>query len=618
MNEEIIQVAFTLFGVCVLVVLGIASLLVVLPLGAGRAVNEPMAHTQPGEAPARGNLLTRASITFAGSFVWEPEADANQGVSPLLASLAPMRIPVKWILLMLADGIDAETLEQLKRLPGGQTILSLQDEAMSDPAKFAQLEKIWIDHFRRVKKEVDGYCELMGYEVAHVTFSVAHWCHTEGMQRVYHDLLRRVFTDLPESAFHYTGEANSAARCLIEEDLKLPNSKLSKIAGDRRTFLFFDPGGSSLGSSLILLHRDGNQMRNENEPAAMLEIRESGCFGGSEVWEWAIVEKITENMFPRPTNDQLTKFMQNFRAQKGRIANPYDDNIDFSDVNGAAYSVSDSESGECYNLAFEKITTLIQAEIATTITALGGPEKFIVIFSGGGCLGVHIINLLVECAKATGVDALIHGTKGLGKSNPNRIGMVARGNAYAMKHAISLGQFLGRGATFGIQTGDGAGKKCELIMPLAGLGAAEGANMRFDVERSQLDKADEATMPMWLVCDAFFGDVPDQGRQMAYTTCYDVCRLRGVSRAGAYVYKIRIERAEQEGMDAIEKASIVITCRFTPAGRRPRKNPHVDLEPEVIPIHYHIGSGCALVDVRKLEAEAAAAGQADVQMADVE
>ncbi|KAL8369753.1 hypothetical protein RB595_000204 [Gaeumannomyces hyphopodioides] len=410
-------------------------------------------------------------VEFPGSFVWELGGNTNLNMNPFQARRAPNRMPLKWILIILAGDIDAALLEQLEQLPGGQTLFNIRDEVMNDPVKFAQLEQVWIDHFMRIKTEVDEYCELMECSVTQVILSIAHWGHTDGIQRVYDGLIRRVFTDLPESAFHYTGEANSVARCIIEEDMKLRRSELSKIAGDRRAFLFFDLGGSSLGGSLILLHRVENKTGNgdgpparRNEPPAMLEIRDSGCFGGGEVWEWAIIENASKDRNRHWTYDQLTKYLQNFREQKGRLDNPLDRGIGISD-GGETHEVSAGESRKCYGQAFQKIITLIQSEIEATIRELGGPDKFILIFTGGSCLGAHMIKFLRTYAESMKVDALFHGTGDVCKGNSDRTGMIARGNCYAMLRAISLGEFLNRGATFGIQTGDGVSKSVTSSSP---------------------------------------------------------------------------------------------------------------------------------------------------------
>ncbi|KAL8369754.1 hypothetical protein RB595_000204 [Gaeumannomyces hyphopodioides] len=549
-------------------------------------------------------------VEFPGSFVWELGGNTNLNMNPFQARRAPNRMPLKWILIILAGDIDAALLEQLEQLPGGQTLFNIRDEVMNDPVKFAQLEQVWIDHFMRIKTEVDEYCELMECSVTQVILSIAHWGHTDGIQRVYDGLIRRVFTDLPESAFHYTGEANSVARCIIEEDMKLRRSELSKIAGDRRAFLFFDLGGSSLGGSLILLHRVENKTGNgdgpparRNEPPAMLEIRDSGCFGGGEVWEWAIIENASKDRNRHWTYDQLTKYLQNFREQKGRLDNPLDRGIGISD-GGETHEVSAGESRKCYGQAFQKIITLIQSEIEATIRELGGPDKFILIFTGGSCLGAHMIKFLRTYAESMKVDALFHGTGDVCKGNSDRTGMIARGNCYAMLRAISLGEFLNRGATFGIQTGDGVSKRCEFIMPLAGSGAVAEADMKCHVKLAQLNDAQDATIPMWLVCDAFFGASSDHEKQMGYNNCYDVCKLRGASKPGSYVYTMLIiKHIKREGTDTTEQASIVVRCKFTPAAPSRRKNPAVDLAPEIIPIHYHVGSGCALLDEDKLAAE---------------
>ncbi|RYP46636.1 hypothetical protein DL768_007181 [Monosporascus sp. mg162] len=340
---------------------------------------------------ARSNRLTVGDFSVA-AYPFDRSGKVYLGDDP-----DPEResVSLKYAFYVLADGSD-ELLEQYQLL---DKFRSRKHDRLLRKRLQEGLEQLFSRFFGRVK----DVCKTRRVLITKVALSIpAQW--TLEFTDVYRDVIARAARVLTTSAIEifFVTETQALAHFICSKYLDIliphPNRAGSEV------FLFLDFGGHNMNSCIYHVGYD-----EDNEPSFYLMGDPVGASGGSELWEYNVLQKaiefieIHQGRRGAMSNKHKQRLRDDFDREKAGHALEESKGFRFEAVGGLDGKQLEIALGpeivtSCFNEALKRPLEKVEEQLQQ-LTAMGVKEPHVIVTGGTARhrgLRARLIELCVE------------------------------------------------------------------------------------------------------------------------------------------------------------------------------------------------------------------------------
>ncbi|RYO94230.1 hypothetical protein DL766_002260 [Monosporascus sp. MC13-8B] len=481
-------------------------------------------------------------------------------------------VSLKYAFYVLANGSD-ELLEQYRLL---DKFCSRKDDPVLRKRLQEGLDQLFSRFFGRVK----NVCKTRRVLITKIALSIpSQW--TLEFEDVYRDVISRAarVVNTSEIEIFFVTETQALAHFICGKYLEIliqhPNGAGSEV------FLFLDFGGHNMNSCIYHVGYD-----TANEPRFYLIGAPVGAGGGSELWEYNVLQKAiefieTQQGRPRAmSNKHKQRLRDDFDRDKARQALGESQSFQF-DATGLDGKPLDISLGpeivtSCFNEALKRPLEKVEEQLQQ-LAAMGVKEPRVIVTGGTARhtgLRARLAQLCEEKYRThppvweEDLEADEYTVK------------VAEGAAYAVSNPVTVEKFFDRGAAFGIQklrrwTRDSSSSEENWDDIAEFLMSKDRQGTRIKISVNGLDK-------LKIICDPFFSPDGDDDN-LHYSNCYDILPL-GQPTQGDWYYSMTLD-GDGDNM-----------CMVLERSLRPHKKYRASFFDETrIPLFYEKGSNCVQV-----------------------
>ncbi|RYP33739.1 hypothetical protein DL767_004606 [Monosporascus sp. MG133] len=482
----------------------------------------PVQNSQTG---ARSNRLTVGDFSVA-AYPFGKSGKVYLGDDP-----DPEResVSLKYAFYILANGSD-ELLDQYQ-------LLDKFRNRRHDPVLRKRLQQGLEQLFSRFFGRVKDVCKTRRVLITKIALSIpAQW--TLEFTDVYKHVIARAARIVNTSAIEifFVTETQALAHFICSNYLDIlilhPNRTGSEV------FLFLDFGGHNMNSCIYHVGYDA-----DNEPTFYLMADPVGAGGGSELWEYNVLQKAIEFVEihqGRPgamSNKHKQRLRDDFDREKGRQALEESKGFRFEaeGLDGKLLTITLGAEivTSCFNEALKRPLEKVEEQLQH-LAAMGEKEPHVVV-TGGTARHRGLRARLIElCEEKYHIDPPVWEED---LEADEYTVKVAQGAAYAVSNPLTVEQFMDRGAAFGIQrlrrwTRDSPSLEEKWDNIAEFLMSKDRQATRIKIGVNGLDQ-------LKIICDPFFS--PDRDNyDLHYFNCYDILPL-GQPTQGDWYYSMTLD-----------------------------------------------------------------------------
>ncbi|RYP07767.1 hypothetical protein DL764_002314 [Monosporascus ibericus] len=480
---------------------------------------------QNNHAGARNNRLTVGDFSVA-AYPFGRSGKVYLGDDP-----DPEResVSLKYAFYVLANASD-ELLEQYQ-------LLDKFRSRKHDPVLRKMLQEGLEQLFSRFFGRVKDVCKTRRVLITKVALSIpSQW--TLEFEDAYRDVIARAARVVNTSAIEifFVTETQALAHfiCCNYLDILIlhPNRAGFEV------FLFLDFGGHNMNSCIY--HVGVNTFCNL---LANPEVRLIGAGGGSELWEYNVLEKATEFIEKhqrRPgamSNEHKQRLRDNFDREKGLHALEESKKFRFEaeglDGKLLTITLGPEMVTSCFNEALKRPLEKVEEQLQQL--AEMGVEKPQVVVTGGTARHRGLRARLIElCSEKYHTHPPVWEED---LEADEYTVKVAQGAAYAVSNPLTVEQFMDRGAAFGIQRlrrwarrSSSSEEKWDNTAEFLMSKDRQATRIKIGVNGSDKLK---------IICDPYFSPVGDND-DLHYFNCYDILPL-GQPTQGDWYYSMTLD-----------------------------------------------------------------------------
>ncbi|RYP61076.1 hypothetical protein DL770_009860 [Monosporascus sp. CRB-9-2] len=481
--------------------------------------------------PVQNHTVARSNRLTVGDFSVAAYPFGRSGRVYLGDDPDPEResVSLKYAFYVLANGSD-ELLEQYQLL---DKFCSRKHDRLLRKRLQEGLEQLFSRFFGRVK----DVCKTRRALITKVALSIpAQW--TLEFTDIYRDVIARAARVLNTSAIEifFVTETQALAHFICSNYLDIliphPNTAGSEV------FLFLDFGGHNMNSCIYHVGYDA-----DNEPSFYLMGDAVGAGGGSELWEYNVLQKAVEFVEEhqgRPgamSNKHKQRFRDDFDREKGRQALKESKSFRFEamglDGKPLEITLGPEVVTPCFHEALKRPLEKVEEQLQQ-LAAMGVKEPHVVV-TGGTARHIGLRARLIElCVQKYHVRPPVWEED---LEADEYTVKVAQGAAYAVSNPLTVEQFMDRGAAFGIQrlrrwtrNSPSSEEKWDDIAKF--LMSKDRQATRIKIGVNGLDR-------LKIICDPFFSP-DDDNYDLHYSNCYDVLPL-GQPTQGDWYYSMTLD-----------------------------------------------------------------------------
>ncbi|RYP18208.1 hypothetical protein DL765_004065 [Monosporascus sp. GIB2] len=523
----------------------------------------PIQNSQTG---ARSNRLTVGDFSVA-AYPFGRTGKVYLGDDP-----DPEResVSLKYAFYVLANGSD-ELLEEYR-------LLDKFRSRKHDPVLRERLQEGLDQLFSRFFGRVKAVCKTRRVLITKIALSIpSQW--TLEFEDVYRDVIARAarVVNTSEIEIFFVTETQALAHFICSKYLEIlihPNGVGSEV------FLFLDFGGHNMNSCIYHVGYDAN-----NEPSFYLMGTPVGAGGGSELWEYNVLQKAIDVIETQQgrlramSNKHKQRLRDDFDREKGHQALEESTSFQFEarglDGKLLEIALGPDRITSCFNEALKRPLEKVEEQLQQ-LAAMGEKEPRVIV-TGGTARHRGLRARLVElCEKYRTLPPVWEEDLEVDEYTVK----VAEGAAYAVSNTLTVEKFFDRGAAFGIQrlqrwTRDSPSSKENWDDIAKFLMSKDRQGTRIKIGVNGLDK-------LKIICDPFFSPHGDDDN-LHYNNCYDILPL-GQPTQGDWYYSMTLD-GRGDNM-----------CMVLERWLRPHKKHRASyFDEKRIPLFYEKGSNCVQV-----------------------
>ncbi|RYP74988.1 hypothetical protein DL771_002636 [Monosporascus sp. 5C6A] len=481
-------------------------------------------------------------------------------------------VSLKYAFYILANGSD-ELLEQYR-------LLDKFCSRKHDPVLRKRLQEGLTQLFSRFFGRVKDVCKTRRVLITKIALSIpSQW--TLEFEDVYRDVITRAARVVTTSAIEifFVTETQALAHFICSKYLDIlvrhPDRTWSEV------FLFLDFGGHSMNSCIYHVGYDAN-----NQPSFYLMGDVVGAGGGSELWEYNVLQKAVEfieGQQGRPgamSNKHKQRLRDDFDCEKGHQAFGESKGFQFEaaglDGKQLVINLGSDTVTSCFNEALKRPLEKVEEQLQQLASM--GEKKPQVVITGGTARHRGLRARLIElCEEKYHTHPPIWEEE---LEMDEYTVKVAQGAAYAVSNPLTVEEFINRGAAFGIQklrrwTRDSPGSEEKWDDIAEFLMSKDRQATRIKIGVNGLDK-------LKIICDPFFSPNGDN-YDLQYTNCCDILPL-GQPTQGDWYFSMTLHGSGD---------SMVMT--LTRWLRAHKKHRAVFFDETPIPLFIEKGANCVQV-----------------------